>query len=129
MVKVAAVQMTPCATFEESLEKVKAYIAEAKHNCPDLDVITFPEYCYYAPVGAEDAKAHAVDVPGPFTDALAECAVKYNVNIISGSFAERTESGKILNSMVFINREGKILDKYRAMKCLGQHRNQRPVAR
>ncbi|MGE4485595.1 MAG: carbon-nitrogen hydrolase family protein [Oscillospiraceae bacterium] len=118
MVKIAAVQMCAGPSPEDNLSRMKECIFKAALTCPDLDVIIFPEYCYFVPNGPAEALKTAVTVPGPFTDSLADYAVKYNVNVISGSFPEKAENGKVYNSMVFIDRSGKILEKYRKIHLM-----------
>ena len=112
MIKVAAVQMGASTSAGDNLRRMKDYVVEACTHTPDLDVIVFPEYCYYEPHTAQDALDHALTVPGPLTDALAELAVRYHVNIVSGSFAEKAPGGKMFNSVVFIDRSGRILANY-----------------
>ena len=113
MIKVAIAQRSGAGTTEENLKSMTAMIEEAVKNSKNLDIIVFPEYCYYHPTTIEESKKVAEDVPGVFTEAIGELARKYKLNIIPGSFVEKAEGGKVHNTCVFINREGKVIGKYR----------------
>jgi len=113
MIKVAIAQRSGAGTTEENLEGMTAMIEEAVESSKNLDIIVFPEYCYYAPTTIEESKKIAEEVPGEFTEAIGKLARKYKINIIPGSFVEKAEGGKVHNTVVFINREGKLIGKYR----------------
>ncbi len=112
MVKVAVVQISSAGTAKESLNNMIFNIEEAARKSKDLDVIVFPEYCYYHPTNSSESDKNGEYVPGAFTEKISELARRYQVNIIPGSFVEKEKSGKVYNTSVFINREGKILGKY-----------------
>ena len=118
MIKVAIAQRSGAGTTEENLKGMTAMIEEAVENSKNLDIIIFPEYCYYAPTTIEESKKVAEDVPGEFTEAIGELARKYKLNIIPGSFVEKAKGGKVHNTCVFINRKGKVIGKYRKIHLM-----------
>ena len=111
MINVAVAQRNSDGTANENLLGMTAMIEEAVENSKNLDIIVFPEYCYYAPDTIKES-SQAEDIPGEFTEAIGELARKYKLNIIPGSFVEKAEGSKVYNTCVFINREGKVIGKY-----------------
>lgn len=57
---------------------------------------------------------NAVDIPGPLTEKLGEAAAKAGVFVVIGVH-ERTPSGTLYNTMIFIGRDGKLLGKHRKL--------------
>lgn len=117
-VNVAIVQRSGAGTTDENLREMSRLVEEAVKSFPHLDVIVFPEYCYFAPTTMEESKKVAEEIPGFFTDAMASLAKKHNVNIIPGTFIENAPSGKVHNATVFIDRKGKILATYRKIHLM-----------
>lgn len=117
-INVAVVQRSGAGTTQENLKKMTSLVESAANNYQKLDVIVFPEYCYYAPTTMEESKKVAEEIPGPFTEAMSALAKKHHVNIIPGTFVENAQSGKVHNSCVFIDREGKILGTYRKIHLM-----------
>lgn len=60
----------------------------------------------------EEALTLAQPIPGPYTMRMSRLARELHVNLVPGSITERTESGKVRNTTVWIDREGKILGRY-----------------
>lgn len=75
----------------------------------------FPEYAYYSPLDKDESIAVAIDLeqPHPFIDGMKDLARQYHVNLIPGSFVEKADDTKVCNAVITINREGKIVGKYR----------------
>jgi len=118
MIRVAVVQMCANGTKEQNLAKLRELFAKAVAGRDGLDVVCFPEYCYYAPCNATEAQAAAEDVPGVFSEAMSELAKQYHVNVMTGTFVKRGSAGKIKNTALFINREGKLLAQYSKMHLM-----------
>lgn len=114
MIRVAACQLGATGTKEENLAKMVKAFHEAIENDPKLDIITFPEFMYFCPETAEQSAEVAVDVnePNVFVDTWKSLAKEYNVNIITGSFVAKAEGGKTKNTVLVINRQGEIVDRY-----------------
>jgi predicted amidohydrolase len=118
LIRVAVAQRSAAGTTQQNLTGMIDMVKEAVSNRSNLDVIVFPEYSYYAPTNIEESRKVAEDVPGPLTETMGELARKYSVNIIPGSFVEKAEGGKVHNTCVFINRDGKIVGKYRKIHLM-----------
>ena len=118
MIQVAICQRSGAGSREHNLAGITAMVEKAMAHNPKLDVIVFPEYCYYAPTNLEESKSVAEMVPGPFTEAISALARKHHVNIIPGSFVEDAGNGKVSNTCVFIDRAGNILGKYRKIHLM-----------
>ena len=109
MVQVALCQMGSVGTPEENMAEMERLFLQAVENSrAELDLIVFPEYCYYTPVDKDDARRIAIDVsrPHPFIDRMKELAREYHVNLIPGSFAAVAKDGKVSNHSIMLNREG-----------------------
>lgn len=79
---------------------------------PDLDLILLPECVDFLARSPEEALTLAQPIPGPYTMRMSRLARELHVNLVPGSITERTESGKVRNTTVWIDREGKILGRY-----------------
>lgn len=115
MIHVALCQMGSVGTREENQAEMERLFLEAvNHSRAPLDLIVFPEYCYYSPTDKEDAKKHAIDLtkPSTFIDRMKELAKEHHVNFIPGSFAAWAENGKICNHSIMLNRNGEEIGAY-----------------
>ena len=81
------------------LEKAVRMIDEAHEKYRKLDIACMPELYY------EGDKNY-------FIDTYKECAIRNNVNIITGSMPVMTDSGKPTNTTFVIDRKGNVLGHY-----------------
>jgi predicted amidohydrolase len=117
MIHVAMIQMCASGSKEENLTTLQRMIQEAVEGTKALDLICLPECCYVIPT-PESSDKLAEKVPGVFSEAMARMAKTYGVNISAGSFPEKAEEGKIFNTSLFFNREGKIIGNYRKIHLM-----------
>ena len=127
--RVASVQAAPVfLDLEGTVEKACRLAGEAASNGASL--VVFPETwvpCYpvwaaatarwnYPPAKRVFRRLHdnSVDIPGPATERLGEAARESGVFIAIG-VNERTPSGTLYNSIVFIGRDGRLLGKHRKL--------------
>lgn len=127
--KVAAVQAAPVFLDKEAtVEKACRLIDEAAYNGAAL--VVFPEtwvpgYPVWASAVSRWNHAPAkkvysrlyknsVDVPGSVTETLGKAARKAGVFLVMGVH-ERTQSGTIYNTIIFIGRDGQLLGKHRKL--------------
>ncbi len=115
MIQVAICQCGSVGSPEENQKTMEGLFLEAVAGNPNLDLVVFPEYCYYTPEDRADSLRVAIDLskPHPFVDRMKELAKEYKVNLIPGSFAERVSEDKVCNAVLTINRDGEIIGKYR----------------
>mgnify|MGYP000876387580 CR=1 FL=1 len=121
MIKVAICQMGASGTAPENIQKIIRMTEHAVEESKNLDVVCFPEYCYFEP-DQQSAIQIPEPIPGPYTNAMCSLAKRLHVNLIPGSLMTCADSGKYYNSSVFINRDGEIIaryDKIHLMKALG----------
>jgi nitrilase len=106
-IRVAAVQLSPdIETPANTITRVLGTIAEAAGRGARL--IVFPEtFVPYYPYLYE----HAVVVPGPVTDAVAEAARKYAIVVVLG--VNERDHGSLYNAQVVFDADGTILLKRR----------------
>ena len=97
------------------LDRAEALVREAARGMPDLDLILLPECVDFLARSPEEALAQAQPIPGPYTMRMSRLARELRVNLVPGSITERTESGKVRNTTVWIDREGEILGRYSKM--------------
>lgn len=134
-VRVAIVQSAP-RLFDRatSFERMRERVAK----CNDADLIVFPEaYVGGYPKGADFgavvgmrrpagrdlfARYHdaAIDVPGPDCEAMGELAREANANLVVGVI-ER-DGGTLYCSVVFFDRDGRLVDKHRKLVPTAQER-------
>ena len=121
--RVAAVQIAPdLENASGTLERVLAALAEAAAKGAKL--VAFPEtfipwYPYFSfvhpPVltGAEHVRLyeHAVVVPGPVTEAVAQAARRHNVVVVLG--VNERDHGSLYNAQLIFDADGSLLLKRR----------------
>ena len=108
MIKIAMIQMCASGSKEENLATIQQMVKKAVEGTNTLDLVCLPECCYVIPTPESSPKL-AEKIPGPFTEAIARLAKTYGVNISAGSYAEKAKEGKIYNTSLFFNREGKMI--------------------
>jgi nitrilase len=122
-IRVAAVQLSPdIETPANTITRVLGAIAEAAGRGARL--VVFPEtivpyYPYFsfvhppAMTGAEHLRLyeHAVAVPGPVTDAVAEAARKHAIVVVLG--VNERDHGSLYNAQIIFDADGTILLKRR----------------
>lgn len=127
--KAAAVQAAPIyLNRDASLEKACALIEEAAAN--GAEFILFPEVflpgnVYWAQnlPWKEQAKfnvelfKNSVTIPSPTTDKLCEMAKKHHIFIVMG--IHERDNKALYNTLIYIDREGKIIGKHRKFKPTG----------
>lgn len=107
--KTAVVQMNITrGNKEANKQKIRTLLTDLPEDC---DFLVLPELWN---IGYDTAQlpALAETVKGESIEFLREIAVKYRVNVIGGSIAEKKEDG-IFNMMPVIGRRGELLHKYR----------------
>ena len=127
--KVAAIQASPVfLNREATIEKGCALIAEAAAEGVKLAV--FPEtwvagYPVWTNVDSKwnygpskklygQLYRNAVDVPGPAVDRLCDAARRNSVTVVMG-INERSHTGTVYNSMLFIDSDGSLLGVHRKL--------------
>ena len=122
-IRVAAVQMSPdIETPANTVAKVLSAIAEAANKGARL--VVFPEtfvpyYPYFsfvhppATTGAEHLRLydHAVVVPGPVTEAVAEAARRHAIVVVLG--VNERDHGSLYNAQLIFDADGALLLKRR----------------
>ncbi len=111
-VKVLGIQMLADGRKGDNLAKALSLIdgGVAQYGRPDFLVL--PEYCYHVPV-PEDVESAAEPIPGEFSEAMAAKARDLGVYLLAGSFPERASGGKIHNTCLAFDREGRQIGTYR----------------
>jgi hypothetical protein len=108
--RAAVVQIRANADKLANLEKAERLVAAAA--AAGAKLIALPEmFNLYGPF--EPIVAAAETIPGLTSERLAEWAVRYEVYLVGGSFAERDEtSGKARNTSLLLAPEGRIVARY-----------------
>lgn len=92
---------------QENIRETKEMLNRAIAEGNDVDLVMFPELNY-----TDITMEYAETMDGAYISFMREFAAQYKVNLIPGSFLEKSENGKCYNTMPFIDRQGKVLDKY-----------------
>lgn len=110
-INVIAVQIAPVpGNKEQNLKKVADIIQNS--SCKNPDLIVLPEV-FNSSVIHEYFHPLAERIPdGRTSEFIADLAVKYNTNIIAGSFVEKCNDEKYRNTSAVFDRSGKIIGKY-----------------
>ena len=98
---------------ERNIKETQEMLDRAMHGCNDVDLVMFPECNYGEVTSSRMAASYAEPMDGVYITLMQEQAAKYKVNLIPGSFAEKAENGRCYNTLPFLNRQGKVLGKYR----------------
>jgi len=136
--EVAIVQDAPILfDLPRSLEKVAALAARAAKTNPDL--VVFPEaflpgyprgLSFGTPVGSRSEKGkeewltyaqNSVPMSGNTLEVLGEIARRHAIYLVIG-VVERAETGTLYCSLLYFDREGKLIGKHRKLKPTGAER-------
>lgn len=90
----------------ENLDRAERWSGGGR-GMPDLDLILLPECVDFLARSPEEALTLAQPIPGPYTMRMSRLARELHVNLVPGSITERTESGKVRNTTVWIDRRGR----------------------
>ncbi|CAN5542464.1 carbon-nitrogen hydrolase family protein [soil metagenome] len=132
-VVVAAVQSTPVfldrdATIDRLTTSIKEAGAQGARLVvfPEAIVPGYPDWVWRVPAwrdGEWYQRLHdqAVDIPGPTTDALGAAAAEAGAWVVVG-VSERTRSGTLYNSLVYLSPEGDVAGVHRKLLPTGGER-------
>jgi predicted amidohydrolase len=96
---------------ERNMGRAKETVARAAAE--GCDIVAFPELFLTGPLRGHPDLAQPI--PGPFTEAFSALAREYGLHIVMGTIAEQ-EEGRIYNTSVLLDDEGRIVGKYRKIK-------------
>ena len=108
-VKIATTYKERQGTLEKNFDAVIDIIEKAGKSNPD--VILLSELVYESCHEYIPLEKAAQPIPSPLTDAVGECAKKYNTYIILT--VNEKEGGAIYNTAVVIGRDGRVCGKYK----------------
>ena len=108
-VRIAACACTGQGGVQASLERAADMIDEACRD--DADLICFPETFAWTGLTPEERIAAAEPLDGPFSQAMSKLAAGRRVNILSPIV--EADAGRVLNTMAWFDRAGKIIGTYR----------------
>lgn len=108
--RVAMCQIPVADDPDQNLARIRAALAEAVAAPGGVDLAVFPEAAQVR--FGEGLAAHAEPLDGPFVGALREAAREHGTALIAGVF-EPTGDGRVHNTAVAIERDGRIAGAYR----------------
>ena len=108
---VAGIQIFCDSSKKNMLDKAKNYIEAAFQNNKNIDLIVLPEQFYQIDSNIIDDEAYGELPHKEFEKWVISCALKYNVNIIAGSYPV-IEGNNIKNRCLVCDRMGNIVGKY-----------------
>lgn len=127
--KVATVQASPVFLDREATIDKACYLMD-EAACQGAVLVVFPETWVpgypvwtnaisrwnYSPAKKAYSRLYknSVDIPGPVTECLGKAAKKAGVFLVIGVH-ERTYSGTLYNTILFIGRDGQLLGKHRKL--------------
>jgi nitrilase len=132
-VTVAAVQATPVFLDRDAtVDRLITHIADAAAAgaqlvvFPEAVVPGYPDWVWRRPAWSDAEwyrRLHdqAVDIPGPVTERLGEAAREFHVRLAVG-VTERTRSGTLYNSLVYVDPCGEVAGVHRKLVPTGGER-------
>jgi predicted amidohydrolase len=111
--RVSVVQMGSGADKAHNIAEMLRLL-EAAVSKDGTDLAVFPEMAFCLTGDNEVMKSNAESVDGPFVQTLQEAARNHSVNIVLGSFLERSGES-LFNTSLLLSRSGDIVARYRKM--------------
>ena len=93
--------------MKANLARMGLFIARAKKR--KADVVIFPEY---ALTGSVKGRPHLIDSGGNYRKIFASLAKKHKIDIVAGSFVEKS-GGRPYNTSCYFDKSGRLLGAYR----------------
>ena len=109
-VGVLAIQIGWTEDKDDNLKRTLSLIDEAMSIYNKVDIICLPEMYYVNPT-RKNLDTVGMPLWNPLTEALAEYAKRYHVNIMTGCFPWKSEKG-LYNTCLCLNRQGEIVGQY-----------------
>lgn len=116
MIKVASLQLK--ISDDQNKEQRIAYVQAQMDKVRDADLILLPEIWNIGYFSFDQYEAQSETLNGPTVTAIAGKAKELNSYVFAGSFVE-SDNGKLFNTSVFLDNNGKILGTYRKMHLFG----------
>lgn len=111
--RVALLQFHAGADKAANLTKMAQFAQKALSTTPKPDMLVLPE-CFQSPYDVNQFREYAESIPkGETTEFLSKLAKDNKVIIIGGSFPELGEDGKVYNTALAFDPNGKIVAKHR----------------
>jgi formamidase len=112
--QIAPVFRDPGATLDRLAERTRA----VRETVPHVQLVVAPELHVPAPPplledGHGYADEAATEIPGPFTERLAEIARQCELWLVPGSLYERGDNGRLHNTAIVLSPEGELVAHYR----------------
>ncbi len=107
---ILAIQIGWTEDKDDNLRRALALIDEAMNTYDKVDLICLPEMYYVNPT-RKNLDTVGMPLWNPLTMALADCARKYHVNIVTGCFPWKSKEG-MYNTCLCLDRDGAILEQY-----------------
>jgi nitrilase len=109
---VAGIQILCDRPKNEMLKKAEEYIKQAVESYRGIDLIVLPEQFYQMDC-YDFSESYGEEAHGMFEEWLCGLAVKFNVNIVGGSYAVKDmENLRIYNRCLVADREGNLAGYY-----------------
>jgi predicted amidohydrolase len=109
-ISIVGVQTAPTkVSKEKNLKEALALTDEALRAYAHVDMLVLPEYFYDMDLSD---KARFGTYPEEIIEAMQARAMMYQTYIVAGSVLHRKQDGKLYNTALLIDREGKIVGQY-----------------
>lgn len=109
-IKVMTIQVGWTEDKEDNLKRAMDLIDRGFEQYGEADILCLPEF-YYANPTKKNKDSIGEPLKGPFYEAFAACAVRHQVNIITGTFP-MLQDGHLYNTCLAIDRRGQLKGKY-----------------
>ncbi len=109
--KVLSVQIGAGSEKLKNIERSRQLITEAKEKYGQFDLICLPEL-FYGLIGSAFKKEYA-ETADRFREIFSPIVIEANSYFVAGSFAEKSDNGKIYNTSIVFDRRGNEIGSYR----------------
>ncbi|KAH3673233.1 hypothetical protein WICPIJ_009876 [Wickerhamomyces pijperi] len=109
---IALLQLKTSPIKHENFTSARRLLTQALTKSPNLDLVVLPE-CFNSPYSIKLFRQYCEPIPsGETTHFLSNLAKEFNVNLIGGSYPEKTPEG-IYNTSTVFNQQGELIAKHR----------------
>lgn len=116
-VRAVAIQMGATTDKRANLDKALKLIDQAVAEQRQVDLVALPEYCYAVPE-REELAVQAEPIGGEFTQRMEAKAREHGSYLVAGTFPERGADGKVYNTALIFDRNGRRIGEYRKIHLL-----------
>lgn len=123
--KVALVQLA--SPDDEAIEDRRRRVADLLRNAPQADVYVLPELWTCGFLSFDGYASAAETLDGPTVTMIARLARERGAHVHAGSIVERADAGRLRNTAVLVDPEGRVVHSYSKIHGFGHESSERDL--